>query len=266
MADETGVKEEVVEQPTQEEAPATEAEQPETEAQESSSEQDENINNQEAPKENAAWAEMRVKAKKASELEAENQKLKSALEESGIDAEYLEQLNQLTQNQNQDYKPAETNLTPDTDLEQVTGTINQTAQTTQALYQEVQKLKQQRREQEDREAITQFPELAKDANFQAMVAEKRLANEVMGRHVPTAELARQVKKQLDYYRAQAQAQTQQETQQRTQQKQQATAQPQTTTSSGQSTATNEELAHRVRKGDANAITERNKALLGDLFD
>lgn len=258
MPNEEGVNEEV-EQTTQE-SPA-EAEQPEAEVQESS-EESENINNDEAPKQNEAWAKMRVQQR---ELEEENAKLKSALEESGVDAEYLEQLREVSRQVPQQ-EPKQVNVSPDTDLSEVTGAINQTGQTAAAAFQEVQRLKQEIREREDSEALSQFPELSKDPMFEQMVAEKRLANEVMGRRVPTVEIARQVKKQLDYYRNQTQAETEQQTKERVQQKQTATAQPQTSTSGGQSSQADEELRNRVRKGDPTALTERNKDLIGDLFD
>lgn len=243
--------EDVVDQP-QSEPQEVEQPQEDPESAPQAEDTDETLTN-EVPDKNAAWAAMR----------AENAKLKRALEDTGVDPQYLEDLRQVTQH-SPEYQPSQ--ITPDDDYDKVTGAVNQTSQVASSALREASMAKKMMREMEDRMAEMEYPELRTDPGFQQLVAERRLALEITGKRQPTVEIARSIKKQLDRYREQVVAQTTQQQQERQTAKQQATAQPQTQTSSGRSAMTDDELRHRFRKGDESAQMAVADQIIGDLFE
>jgi hypothetical protein len=196
-------------------------------------------------------------------MRAENKRLKEALDSSGVDAQYLEELRSVTQT-SPEYQPKD--VTPDDDYDQVTGAVNQTSRVAATAYREVNNLKNTIREMEDRQAALEYPELNTDPMFQQRVAERRYILEVMGKKKTTSDIAREVKKELDYYRSTASAQTQEQAQQRQQEKQQAIAQPSTQSTGGRSTLTNDELRLQVRRGSEAAGIKLAESITGDLFD
>jgi hypothetical protein len=245
--------EETVDQP-QSEPETQETENQEPESAQSAEDTDTQLtNNDDVPDKNAAWAAMR----------AENKRLKDALEESGVDEQYLADLRGLSRH-TPDYQP--TQVTPDDDYDKVTGTINQTNQVAASAYREVNQLKNTLREMEDRQAEMEYPELRTDPHFQQMVAERRLAMEIAGKRVATADIAKSVKRQLDLYREQISAQTREQVKQRQTEKQQAIAQPQTQSTQGKSSMTDEELRMRVRRGDEAAEIEMARRITQGMFE
>lgn len=206
-----------------------------------------------APKDNKAWAAMRV----------ENKKLKEALEETGVDAEYLEQLKAVTRGQDVRI-PLPQQITEDTDYGTAIQGINEARQLSYQTRQELAQLRAERREAEDREAENAFPSLRTDKVFQSIVAEKRLAAEIMGRRRPTIEIAREVDAILNRRAQQIQAQASEEAGAREAAKHVATREPQTTTTQGVSSYHNEDARNRVRKGDRAAQVEMAKGLIADL--
>lgn len=251
----TGVNE-VVEQTTQDVAPTTEAQeidqsqvaQPvETETTAQSNEE------VQPPKDNAAWAAMRV----------ENKKLKEALHETGVDAEYLERLKGVLQPQQvpQGYRA----VTQDDDLGAVTQSINQAQQTAYITRQEIANLRNELREREDREAEAAYPELKSDPVFQQIVAEKKLAAEITGRKRPTAEIAREVRNLLSRRDQQVSAQAQEDAKASMLAKEQATREARTSPSNGQSSYDVDALKQRARRGDRAAQEQLVKdRLLGGM--
>lgn len=200
--------------------------------------------NPEPPKDNVAWAAMRV----------ENKRLKQALEQSGADADYLNRLHQVTKPQ-PDYQPQPQIVTENDELPRVTAAINQSQRATYQTRQELAQLRHQIRESEDREAEMLYPELKTDKAFQQLVAEKRLASEILGKHRRTAEICAEVDKVLSRRDEQVKVQTRQETEQQLMEKQRVTAEARTTSSIGKSSIADEELRLRARKGDIDAQTE-----------
>ena len=257
MADkmETPETEQTVQDNPMSEEPQTESEETQEAVQELvETETTEEINDSpKAPKDNAAWAAMRV----------ENKKLKKALEQSGVDAEYLERLEQATTTQ-PSYSQQPQQVTEDDELPIVTGAINQTQQRVFQTHRELVNLRNQIRESEDREAEMLYPDLKTDKVFQQLVSEKRLASEVLGKHRRTAEICAEVSKILSRRDDQVKAQTRQETEQQLLEKQRATAEVRSTSTEGQSSSNDEELRRRVRKGDQEAATEvvKKKLLVG----
>jgi len=233
--------------------PQSEPEVQETEQTEPESAQADETLTTEAPEKNAAWAAMR----------AENKRLKEALDASGVDAQYLEDLKSVTQS-SPEYQP--TQVSPDDDYDRVTGAVNQTSQVAASAYREVNNLKNTIREMEDKQAEIMYPELVSDPIFQQRVAERRYVLSVMGKSKSTSEIAREVKQEVEFYRGTASAQTQKQVLQRQQEKQQATAQPSTQTSGGRSTLTSDEVRYGVRKGSEAAGIKLAESITGDLFE
>ena len=252
----TSEAEQTVQDNPMSEEPQTEPEEVQEEVQEpvETETTEETNDSPKTPKDNAAWAAMRV----------ENKKLKKALEQSGVDAEYLERLEQATSNQPA-YSQQPQQVTEDDELPRVTGAINQTQQQVFQTHKELINLKNQIRESEDREAEMLYPDLKTDKVFQQLVSEKRLASEVFGKHRRTAEICAEVNKLLSRRDDQVKAQTRQETEKQMLEKQRVTAETHSISSDGHSSATDEELRTRVRKGDQEAVTELvKKKLLGGM--
>lgn len=257
MADEQ-MGEEVVEQTTQDEpqSEVQEDDRPQDQEpveRETTASQEETNADPEPPKDNAAWAAMRV----------ENKRLKQALEETGVDSEYLEQLQQVTR-QNPQQQPGYKQVTNDSDVETVTSSINSANHIAYQTRQEIAQLKAEIREREDREAEYAYPELKTDPLFQQIVAEKRLAAEVLGRRRPTLEIAREVKNLLSRREEQVTAQAMEQGKKQVLAKQQATMEAKTVTSSGQSSYDDEDLRSRARRGDRAAQEQlvKDKLLAG----
>lgn len=258
MADEDR-EQEVVEATTSEETPTSEARET---AQTEDSQESGNITNEveEAPKENTAWAAQRVELKR---LKEENERMQRALDESGVDADYLRSLEEVTQGQQ--YQPNIQQVTPDSEVDQIYGAVNSASREAAQARLELQQLRNQMREQEDRLAEAEYPELKTDPAFQQLVAEKRLASEVVGKPRPTREIAREVKKLLSRRDEQVAEQARVETENRTLARQQATTEAKTETTGGSSSTTDEELRFRMRKGDRAASEQVIKdKLLADL--
>lgn len=240
-------------EPTQEEVATPQAKEKPAESETAEETQSNEEVEDSTPKDNKAWAAMRV----------ENKKLKEQLEETGVDAEYLEQLKNVTRGQ--DVKgPNPQAITEDTEYGTAIQGINEARQLAYQTRQELAQLKRERLEAEDREAENAYPGLKSDQLFQQMVAEKRLASEVMGRHRPTIEIAREVDKILSRRGQQVQAQATEEAERRQAEKQTATAQPQTSTSQGNSGYDSDSVRKGVRKGDRTAQTEMAKGIIADL--
>jgi hypothetical protein len=204
----------------------------------------------EVPKDNAAWAAMRV----------ENKKLKQALEQSGADAEYLDRLKQATSLQPYVSRQPQ-QVTENDELPKVTGAINTTQQQVFQTHQELINLKNQIRESEDREAEMLYPDLKTDKAFNQLVSEKRLASEVLGKHRRTAEICAEVSKLLSRRDDQVKAQTRQDTEKQLLEKQRATAEIKSTSSDGRSTADDEEQRMKIRRGDMEATQDMVKKKL-----
>lgn len=204
------------------------------------------------PKDNKAWAALRV----------ENKQLKKAVEESGVDAEYLEQLRGI--NKPVEVQPQYKQITPDTDLDTVTQTINQAQHEAYQSRQEIARMRAQMEEREDLDAMQAYPRLKTDDVFQQIVAEKKLAARVLGRNRSTLEIAREVDKLLSRSEEQVALRAGEEAVARETAKRQASTEVQSNTSSGRSAYTNDELSLRARKGDRSAQVEKAKALIADL--
>lgn len=258
----TNQGEEVVEQTTQEN-PTPEAEdqtspQPEETETSDSVEQNahEEINEEEqTPRDNQAWAKMRV----------ENKRLKEALRETEVDSEYLQQLKGVLQPQQQSPAQQYRTVSANDDIDSIAQSINEARGEAYRTRQEMAELKNQLRIREDMEAEMAYPELKTDPLFQQLVAEKKLASEVMGRSRPTKEIAREVKSILSRREEQISVQAQEQAQTALLQKQQATAQANTRTSNGQSSAQDEELRDRARRGDRSAQEKIASKLLDGYF-
>jgi hypothetical protein len=214
----------------------------------------------EPPKDNKAWAAMR----------AENKKLKTALEQSGVDAQYLETLRSATRRQVPQYDFSQPVLTSEDDMDKFTSTINATHTETQQLRSELHSMRNEIAEREDREAEMAFPHLKSDADFQALVAEKKLAYEMLRRMNPglprksTSDLAAEADRLLGRKIQQVSAVADQKAEQRLAQKQMATVEPQGTTTGGTSSAAVDEVRRRVRSGDRSAEEDMAKSLIADL--
>lgn len=257
--DNTGVQE-VVEQTTQETTPVSEVVEQEIDQSQTQQPQhtesetvDQSNGEAEPPKDNAAWAAMRV----------ENKRLKEALHETGVDAEYLQQLQGVLRPQ-ATAQPQYRQISNDADIDTVTQTINNTQQTAYATRQEIAQLRYELREREDREAETAYPELKSDPLFQQIVAEKKLAAEITGRKRPTVEIAREVKNLLSRREEQVTAQAQEQTKAQMLAKQQATMEAKSSASNGQSSYDDESLKLRARRGDRAAQEQlvKDKLLVG----
>lgn len=258
---------EVLEQTSQEGATSSQVQDQEPgqvqelEQQPSESETDVNQNEvEQPPKDNAAWAAMR----------AENKRLKTVLEQSGVDAQYLETLRSATRPQVPQYDFSTPVLTPDDDMDKFTSTINATHTETQQLRNELYSVRNELREREDREAEIAFPQLKSDADFQALVAEKKLAYEMLRRMNPglprktTSDFATEANRLLGKRVQQATIQAEQQAEQRLIQKQQAIIEPQSSSTQGESSIKNDELRRKVRLGDQSAEVDMAKKLIADL--
>jgi len=247
---------EVVEQTTQDNPmPEAESQQPgqvEEEAPTVETETTQNNETEEPPKENAAWAKMRV----------ENKQLKQIAEAVTQDSEYFKKLQQASQ-----YQPSIPQITPvseDTDYGQTVQAVNRSQQIAQQAVYQLSQMRQELLKQQEREAYRLYPELKTDPTFNQLVAERKFAAEQLGHSMSTAEAAEMVKSDLEKYAAKFVAQTEQQTKQRLAEKKQATVEPKSTTTSGRSSTDDDELKFRVRKGDRSAQVEQAKRLLEGL--
>lgn len=216
--------------------------------------QEETNEAEEVPKDNAAWAKMRT----------ENKQLKQALEQSGVDAEYLEMLRQA----NQPFTPQPSQpqqVNEDAEYNQVTSAVNNAQQVSTQAMQRIQQLESRLEQQQDKSARDKYPDLFRNPEFEAEVAEKKLVARVMGIDRSTTEIADQVAKRFKRSIEQAKVEATQQAQHREAQKTQAVVQPQTTTSSGVSSQdTKDELRERARRGDRQAQETLAKDIIADL--
>jgi hypothetical protein len=256
MTDQQTGEQEPVEAPTQD-IPESESseevvdQQQPTEAESPELETGKNEVDNQPPKDNAAWAAMRV----------ENQRLKEAV--SQVDPEYLERLRGATRNQ--EYAAPQVNqIAEDAEYSEVTRSLNWTQQQAAIANQKIAQLQNQLELQQDRQAEEAFPELKTDKVFQQIVAEKKLAARVLGHDRTTSEIAREVKSLLGRREEQLTAQVVQTTRQQDAETRAAIAEPRSTSSQGQSAANNEEVRHRVRKGDQDAQLDVARGLIADL--
>jgi len=256
MTDQQLTEEQVVETTTQDgsvsEAEVQQPGQVEEEAQTVETGTTQNNEAEEAPKDNAAWAAMRV----------ENKQLKQIAEAVTQDQEYFNRLQEVNRYTPQAPQPIQ--VTEEAEYPQTIQAINQANILARNANQEIIQLKTQLREREDKEAETAYPELKTDPIFQQLVAEKKLTSTFLGRPRTTIEIAEEVRKILGKREQEISAKVEQQTTQRMIEKQVATAEARTTTSGGSSSTSDDELRHMVRKGDRNARIEQAKGLIADL--
>lgn len=264
MSDEIRENEDVVEQTTQDspesEAPEQDPGQDQAQEQqpseaETDADQSETNEVEDTPKDNAAWAKMRV----------ENKQLKQALEQSGVDAEYLDQLRQASQPVSADYSQATTQVDDSAEYGQVTQAVNTAQSLSAQAMAEIRELKNQLENQQDMAARQKYPDLFKNPEFEAIVAEKKLVARMLGKNRTTTEIADEASRLFSKSIEKAQAQATEQAEVRQTQKTQAVAQPQTTTSAGTGTGdSKDELRMRVRRGDRDAQEAVAKNLIADL--
>lgn len=246
---------ETVEAPTtdvpESESQPQEADQPQEETQESpESETGKNEVEDNPPKDNAAWAALRV----------ENKRLKEAI--STVDPEYLEKLRGA--NAQQDYNPQYQELNDDVEYSQVTKAVNSAQAEAIRANQRIAKLQAQLELQQDRQAEEAFPELKSDKVFQQIVAEKKLAARVLGHDRTTLEIAREVHNLLKRKEEQVVAQTTQTVKQQQVESRQAIADARGVTTNGRSSVADEEMRVRLRKGDTQALEDTARRIIGNL--
>lgn len=211
----------------------------------------ETVNEVDVPKDNAAWAALRVENKRLKEVVAE------------VDPEYLNMLRGAVRPQ--EYNQPEFNpVSDDTDYSEVTNRLNWTQQQAVQANQQISRLQNQLETQQDRMAEEAYPELKTDKEFQQIVAEKKLAARVLGRDVTTMEIARDVKKLLSRRDEQISVQAAQDARREVAEKQVATAEARGQSSAGKPMEDDESLRMRVRKGDSDAQTQVAKGLIADL--
>lgn len=198
----------------------------------------EETNDEQPPKENAAWAKMR----------AENKKLKEQVSQQPIDEGYLQDLNQFNSADpyHQDYQFSE-----DTGLDEVTRAINEANKVAKESSSRVRHLELQLEEQE---MFTHFPHFKGDKLAQQLIAEKKLASSFTGRNRKYVDIAREVDSLLRKNREEVEAQTRETEQQRYAQKQAGIMQTQGTTS-GNAQTDLDDLRMRARRGDRHAQEE-----------
>ena len=203
------------------------------------------------PKDNAAWAKMRV----------ENARLKEVINQ--VDPEYLEKLQTALRPQEYPNQPVQ-QLPEDADYSQVTQELNQLKLQAARSQQENARMRNLIELQQDKQAEEAFPDLKTDKVFQQQVAEKKLVARVLGQEKTTLEIAREVDNLLRKRDEQTAVKVVQATKQQMVEAQAAMAEPQSTTSNGRSAVEDETLRHGMRKGDMNATTEVAKGLIADL--
>lgn len=239
----------VEEDPGQGQEPEQQPSETETDAEVDKTEESNEVESSqdEPPKDNAAWAKLRT----------ENKQLKQAMEQAGVDAEYLEMLRQANQPQQVDYSRQ---LADDPDYQD-----NTYAQMSARALQEVQQLKNQLEFEQDKTAREKFSEYFADPEFEALVAEKKLTARVLGKQRSTSEIAQEVARLFDRRIQVGQAQGQQAAQVRQANKAQVSAQPATTTGPTGGIDQMEQLRDRARRGDIKAQEQLVKeTLLADL--
>lgn len=248
--------EEVVEQTTQAnpeaEAEVQEPGQVEEEAQTVETETTQNNEAEEPPKENAAWAKMRV----------ENKQLKQIAEAVTHDSEYFKKLQEA--NQYQPYVPDIQPITEEADYGQTINAVNQAQRIAQQANYQLAQMRQEILKQQEREAYQRFPELKTDQVFNQLVAERKLVATQLGQPMTTVEAAEMVKGDLERYAKQYSAKAEEQTKQRMAEKKIAIAEPKSTTTAGASSTADDELSYRARRGDRTAQVEKAKRLLEGL--
>lgn len=246
---------EPVEQPDSSENPTEEVEETQLEPVSESTEIENQEVEQSVPKSNEAWAKLRV----------ENKRLKEQLTQTGVDSDYLEQLRSVTKPYTQQPRqsmPYDNEITPDSDVDTVIREVRQAREEAQRARADVQS---SRREWEDQIAEERFPELKTDDLFMQLVAEKRLAAEVLGKKRTTVQIAQEVSDLLKTREAQVEQKTRETDQRRSVVKAQAQTDVVGQTSGGVSTQNDDELRMRIARGDMDALTSRLKNnLLKDL--
>lgn len=243
-------EQEVVEQTTQD-IPESETQPSETETEALETvEESEEPNEEQAPKANAAWAAMRL----------ENKRLKERAAQPQVDDQYLQELNQMTgaAPQYQDQQ-----ITEETDLSQVSQSLNQAQRTA---YDASQRVRQLELTLEEQEMFNSFPHAKEDKLFQQLVAEKKLVSRVMGREKRYVDIAREVDSLIRKDRDQAAEVARQTEKQLNIERQAATTQTPSYSSAGNSGNDTDDLRLRARRGDRTAQEELAKRKLGDLFD
>lgn len=245
---EMGEKE--VEQTTQE-SPTLEAEETQLEDQQQPVEAEttaedqetdtEETNDEQPPKENAAWAKMRV----------ENKQLKQQVQQQPqIDEGYLQDLQGFTNQANTYHQDLQ--FSENTGIDEVTQAINAANRAAKESSARVRQLEIQLEEQE---MFNSFPHFKQDKLAQQLIAEKKLAASFTGRERRYVDIAREVDSLLRKNREQVEAETRETEQKKFVQKQAATTQTQGTTTGGGQQTDLEDLRMRARRGDRHAQEE-----------
>lgn len=205
----------------------------------------------EVPKDNAAWAQMRL----------ENKRLKETI--ADVDPEYFEKLRGATQPQV--YQGQQTpQVSADDDYSKVTQNLNWTSNQASQAVREVRNLQAQLELQQDREAERAYPEMKTNKVFQQIVAEKKLAARVLGHQKTTLEIADEVNRLFKQRDEEVTAKTTQQVKETILERHAISSEPRGQTTGGRSGVSNEELRMRVRKGDSAAQEEVAKGLIADL--
>lgn len=238
----------VVEQTTQD-IPESETQPSETETEANEAQALEETNEEQAPKENAAWARLRV----------ENKQLKEKVAQQDVSDDYLQELNQMAGASPYAYQ--EQQITPETDLTQVSTSLNQAQKMALEASQRVRNLEIQLEEQE---MFAQYPHAKEDKLFQQLVAEKKLVSRFMGKERRYSDIAREVDAIIRKDRDQAAEQARQSEKQMQVEKMAATTQTPSYSSNGNTGDDRETLRMRARRGDQSAQVELTKRLLGDI--
>jgi hypothetical protein len=192
-----------------------------------------------APKDNKAWAAMRTELKRLKEAEGQ----------SSVDAQYLKELEDIGK---QEYQPQVTQQQYQ-GMDETTRAITQANENSRRAIIEANN---NRREVEDMLAEERFPELKTDPVFKQLVAEKRLASEVMGKRKTTIVIATEVAKLLNIKQQQADLQADERAKKEQAQRQVAVTEGRTESSQGKSTYDNNEARIKIAHGDQ-AYTEQH---------
>lgn len=203
----------------------------------------EETNESEPPKDNAAWAAMRV----------ENKRLKEQLsQQPQVDEEYLQEARNFANATGGYYQPQA--FDESSDLEQVSRAINQANQVALEASSRTRQLEIQL---EEERMFNQFPHFKEDKLAQQLIAEKKLVSKTLGRERSYTEIAREVDKLIRRDREQVEAQVRESERQSTAQKMAATTQTPSYTSTGIGDD-RESLRMRARRGDVKAQAELMK--------
>lgn len=209
----------------------------------------EETNEEQAPKDNAAWAKMRV----------ENKRLKEQVSQVAPDDGYLQELNQMAGAAPYQYQ--EQQITENTDISQVSQSLNQAQRIALEASQRVRQLEISLEEQE---MFNSYPHAREDKLFQQLVAEKKLVSRFMGKEKRYVDIAREVDGLIRRDRDMAAEQARQSEKQIQVEKAAATTQTPSYTTAGNNSDDMEDLRSRSRRGDRGAMEERLKRKLGDI--